>query len=59
MQFIGVLENKDNIHIEVLNVDDILYEIIEQNNLDFETLLKYIRETKSKNVLKKILALAR
>lgn len=59
LQFIDVLENKDNIHIEAQNVDDILYEIIEQSNLDFETLLKYIRETKSKNVLNKILALAR
>lgn len=59
LQFIDVIENKDKIPIDAENADEILYEMIEQNNLDFEKLLKYIRETKSKNVLNKLLVLAR
>ena len=59
LQFIDILENKDNIYIEAENPDNVLHKIIEQYKLDFEKILKYIREANSKNVLEKLLALAR
>lgn len=59
LQFIDILENKDNIYIEAENPDDVLHKITEQYKLDFEKILKYIRETNSKNVLEKLLVLAR
>ena len=54
-----ILDNKDNIHIEAQNADEILYRIIEECKLDFEKIIKYVRETNSKNVLDKLLVLAR
>ena len=59
LQFIDILENKDNINIEVKNADEILYKIIQECNLDFENIIKYARETKSKVAINKIIALAR
>ncbi|MBQ3474571.1 MAG: hypothetical protein IJH20_00145 [Bacilli bacterium] len=59
LQFIDILENKDNINIEVDNANEIFYSIIQECKLDFEKLLKYIRETNSKKVLEKLLVLAR
>ncbi len=59
LQFIDILENRDNIYIEAENANEILYSIIEECKLDFEKILKYIRETNSKNVLNKLLVLAR
>lgn len=59
LQFIDILENKDNIHIESKNTNEILYNFIEEYNLDFEKILKYVRETNSKKVLDKLLVLAR
>lgn len=59
LQFIDILENKDNIYIEAENANEILYSIIEEFKLDFEKIIKYIRETNSKNVLDKLLVLAR
>ena len=59
LQFIDILENKDNIYIEAENANEILYEIIEKCKLDFEKIIKYVRETNSKNVLDKLLVLAR
>ena len=57
LQFIDILENKDNIYIEAENANDILYGIIKECKLDFEKIIKYIRETNSKNVLDKLLVL--
>lgn len=59
LQFIDILENKDNIYIEAENANEILYSIIEECKLDFEKIIKYVRETNSKNVLDKLLILAR
>ena len=59
LQFIDVLENRDNINIEVENANEILYKIIQECNLDFENIIKYARETKSKVAINKIIALAR
>jgi len=59
LQFIDILENKDNINIEAENVNEILYKIIKEYNLDFEKIIKYARETNSKKILDKLLVLAR
>ena len=59
LQFIDILDNKDNIHIEVENADEILYRIIEECNLDFEKIIKYARETNNRRVLDKLFVLAR
>ena len=59
LQFIDLIENKDNIYIEVDNMDEIIYNFIEENELQFEKILKYARETNSKMVIDKIVALAR
>lgn len=59
LQFFDLIENKDNIKIEVDNIDDVLYKFIKDNNLDFEKIIKYAVITKSRNVINKILILAR
>ncbi len=59
LQFIDILNNKDNIHIEVENADEILYRIIEECKLDFEKIIKYARETNNRKVLDKLFVLAR
>ena len=40
LQFIDILENRDNINIEVENANEILYKIIQECNLDFEKIIK-------------------
>ena len=59
MQFIDLIENRDNIYIEVDNIDEILYNFIQENNLKFEKIIKYARETNSKAVIEKMVVLAR
>lgn len=59
LQFIDIIENKDKINVEVENYDEILYEIIVQNNLNFEKIIKYARETNNKKILDKLYVLAR
>ena len=59
LQFIDILDNKDNIHIEAENADEILYSIIDECNLDFEKIIKYAREKKKKKILDKLFVLAR
>lgn len=59
LQFIDLLENKDNIHIETEDINDILYDFIEKFELDFEKIIKYVRETNSRKALNKLLILAR
>lgn len=59
LQFIDILDNKDNIHIEAQNADEILYRIIEEYKLDFEKIIKYARETNNRKVLDKLFILAR
>ena len=41
LQLFDLIENKDNIGIEVDNPDEIIYNFIEENNLDFEKIIKY------------------
>lgn len=59
LQFIDILDNKDNIHIEAPNADEILYRIIEECKLDFEKIIKYARETNNRKILDKLFVLAR
>ncbi|MBR1883961.1 MAG: hypothetical protein IJ809_03325 [Clostridia bacterium] len=59
LQFIDILENRVKINIEAQNANEILYNVIKEYNLDFEKILKYVRETKSKNIIDKLLVLAR
>lgn len=59
LQFIDILDNKDNIHIEVENANEILYKIIEECKLDFEKIIKYARETNNRKILDKLFILAR
>ena len=59
LQLFDLIENKDNIDIEVLNQDEIIYHFITDNNLNFEKIIKYAMDTKSRKVINKILILAR
>ena len=59
LQLFDLIENKDNIGIAVDNPDEIIYKFIEENDLDFEKIIKYARDTKSRTVINKILTLAR
>ena len=59
LQLFDIINNRDQINIEVDNEDEILYNFIEENKLDFEKIIKYARETKNKQVLEKLYILAR
>jgi len=59
LQLLDIINNKDKINIEVENEDEIIYNFIEKNQLDFEKIIKYARETKNKRVLEKLYILAR
>ena len=59
LQLIDLIENKDNIYVEVDYMDEIIYNFIRENDLQFEKILKYARETSSKVVIEKMVMLAR
>lgn len=59
LQFIDILDNKDNIPIDAPNADEILYRIIEECKLDFEKIIKYARETNNRKVLDKLFVISR
>jgi len=59
LQLIDLIENKDNIYVEVDYIDEIIYNFIQENDLQFEKILKYARETNSKVVIEKMVMLAR
>lgn len=59
LQLIDLIENKDNIYVEVEYIDELIYNFIQENNLDFEKILKYARETNSKTVIEKMVMIAR
>lgn len=59
LQFVDLLENKDNIPIDCDNAEKVYYDFIKKYKLDFEKLIMYVRETNSKNALNKLLALAK
>jgi len=59
LQLFDLIENKDKIKIDVDNEDEIIYQFIKNNDLDFEKIIKYAVDTKCKKVINKILILAR
>lgn len=59
LQLIDLIENKDNVYVEVDYIDEIIYNFIQENDLQFEKILKYARETNSKAVIEKMVMLAR
>ena len=59
LQLLDIINNKDKTNIEVDNEDEIIYNFIEKNKLDFEKIIKYARETKNKKILNKLYILAR
>ncbi len=59
LQLFDLIENKDNIDIEAPNQDEIIYDFITDNNLNFEKIIKFAMDTKSRKVINKILILAR
>lgn len=59
LQLFDLIENKDNINIEVENEDELIYRFIQENELDFEKIIRYARETNCKKAFEKILVLAR
>ena len=44
---------------EVDNYDEIIYKFIKENQLDFEKIIKYARETNNKKILEKLYLIAR
>lgn len=59
LQFIDILDSKDSEHIDAKNADEIIYKIIVEDELDFEKIIKYARETNNRKVLDKLFILAR
>ena len=59
LQLFDLIENKDNIYVEVDDMNEIIYNFIQENDLQFEKILKYARETNSKVVIEKMVMLAR
>lgn len=59
LQLFDLIENKGNIPIEVDDPDEIIYNFILENELNFEKIIKYAMEVKSKTVISKVLVLAR
>lgn len=59
LQLIDLIENRDNIYIEVDNINEIIYDFIQKNDLNFEKIIKYARETNSKTAIEKMIILAR
>ncbi len=59
LQLIDLIENKDNVYVEVDYIDEIIYNFIQENDLQFERILKYARETNSRAVIEKMVMLAR
>ena len=46
-----LIENKDNIDIEAEKPDEIIYNFIIENELNFEKIIKYAMDTKSRTVI--------
>lgn len=59
LQLFDILNNKDQVNVEVENKDEIIYNFIGENKLDFEKIIKYARETKNKKILENLYILAR
>lgn len=51
LQLIEIIANKEKINIESKKYYEIIMKFIKENNLDFEKIIKYSRETKNKKVM--------
>lgn len=59
LQLLDIINNKDKINIEIDNYEEKIYEFIQDNNLNFEKIIKYARDTKNKKVFEILYVLAR
>ena len=59
LQLFDIINNKDQINIEVDNYQEKIYKFIQKNNLDFEKIIKYARDTNNKKILEMLYILAR
>ena len=59
LQLLDIINNKEQINIKVNNEEETIYNFIEKNKIDFEKIIKYARETKSKKILEKLYIFAR
>jgi hypothetical protein len=59
LQLLDIIENKDNINIETDNFDEIIFNIIDNNKLGFEKLIKYARITNNKKAIDMLVSIAR
>ena len=59
LQLIDIIENKDDVNIELNNFYEIIFKIIDDNNLGFEKLIKYARITNNKKAIKMLVDIAR
>lgn len=54
LQLLDLLANKDNIGIEIDNPKKIIYDYINENNLDFEKIFYYAKITNNKKAIDKL-----
>lgn len=54
LQLLDILNNKDNIKIETDSEREIIYNFINENNLDVEKIFKYARQTNSKRAIERL-----
>ena len=59
LQLIDIIENKDDVNIETNNFYEIIFKIIDDNNLSFEKLIKYARITNNKKAIEMLVTIAR
>ena len=59
LQLLDIIENKNNINVEVNNFYEIIFKIIDDNNLSFEKLIKFARITNNKKAIEILVNIAR
>lgn len=59
LQLINLIENKENIKINDKQLYNVIFEIIDKNNLSFENLIKYARILNKKKVISNLVEIAR
>ena len=57
LQLFDLIENKDNIGIEVNNPDEVIYNFIKENNLNYKKIIEYAMNKKNRKIINKILIL--
>lgn len=54
LQLFDILINKDNIKVEVENEKEIIYKFIKENELEFDKIFKYAKDSNNKKVIDKL-----